>query len=140
MNNQILIDSSFLFAIFHSRDKNHLRAVEFNAKTTNAPLVPDITLPEVSFLFVRDLGYYSIGEFLAGLIATQIPLIGLNMIDIQRAHEIMKTYPDAKFDLVDTCIMRFLNDCGSPKSVLLTGEILAFFVLNIVKIWSCCPD
>jgi len=105
MNNQILIDSSFLFAIFHHRDKNHLRAVEFNAKTTNAPLVPDNTLPEVSFLFVRDLGYYSIGEFLAGLVATQIPLIGLNMIDIQRAHEIMQTYPDAKFDLVDTCIM-----------------------------------
>jgi predicted nucleic acid-binding protein len=105
MNNQILIDSSFLFAIFHNRDKNHLRAVEFNAKTTNAPLVSDITLPEVSFLFVRDLGYYAIGEFLAGLVATQIPLIGLNMIDIQRAHEIMQTYPDAKFDLVDTCIM-----------------------------------
>ncbi len=57
MNNQILIDRSFLFAVFHNRDKNHLRAIEFNSNTVNAPLVPDVILPEVAFLFVRDLGY-----------------------------------------------------------------------------------
>jgi len=42
---------------------------------------------------------------LQGLAATQVQLTGLSILDVERAHEIMKTYPDAKFDLVDTGIM-----------------------------------
>lgn len=106
MNNQILIDSSFLFALFHHRDKNHLQAVQlFSNLQTGIPFVPDVVLPEVSFLFVRDVGYHAVGQFLGALKPTGVQLIGLNLFDIDTAQEIMRIYQSSKFDLVDACIM-----------------------------------
>ncbi len=105
MNNRILIDSSFLFAVFHQQDVNHEQAKAFNANTTQVPLVPDIILPEVSFLFLRDVGYHALEPFLKNLAAIDVQLTGLDMADVQRAREIVGTYPKARFDLVDACIM-----------------------------------
>lgn len=101
----ILIDSSFLYAIFNADDQNNVTALEFIDSLTDIPLAPEIILPEVAYLFIRDIGYFALERFLDEFLNAQIELQSLSILDIQRAHEIIKTYPDAKFDLVDTCIM-----------------------------------
>jgi uncharacterized protein len=101
----ILIDSSFLYAIYNAGDENHQRAMESVISMKDIPLVPEVVLPEIAYLFIRDVGYFALERFLGEFANAQIELQNITISDIRRAHEIMKTYPDAKFDLVDTCIM-----------------------------------
>jgi uncharacterized protein len=105
MNNLKLIDSSFLYAIFNSKDHNHASAVDFLSKNQFTLSVPDVVLPEVAFLFIRDVGYDAVGKFLTGLASAKVSYLPLINPDVERASQIMKAYPNAKFDLVDTCIM-----------------------------------
>jgi uncharacterized protein len=100
-----LIDSSFLYALFHSNDKNHVAAANFVFNSTDFPLVPDVTLPEVSFLFLRDVGHYELRQFMKSLGDASIEFQPISIVDIQRAYEIAETYASAQFDLVDCCIM-----------------------------------
>lgn len=64
MNNLKLIDSRFLYAIFNSKDHNHASAVDFLSKNQFTLSVPDVVLPEVAYLFIRDVGYDAVGKFL----------------------------------------------------------------------------
>ncbi len=105
MTNRILIDSSFLYAVYNAGDRNHQVAIDFLAIPTNTLIVPEITLPEVAFLFARDFGYYAIEIFLGEFASAGQQMVSLTLADIQRAQQIMKAYPTAKLDLVDTCIM-----------------------------------
>ncbi len=106
MNSQkILIDSSFLYAVYSTIDKNHQTAMAFMETTENAPVVPDIILPEVAYLFLRDVGYHAVERFLYKFAEVQPNLQSLTIPDIRRAQEIMVAYPSARFDLVDCCLM-----------------------------------
>jgi uncharacterized protein len=105
MRPKALVDSSFLYAAYSKGDTNHQVAINFLVTTDLALIVPDVILPEVAFLFLRDVGQHGVEQFLGKFSATRLVLQDIIMDDLQRAHEIMQTYPDAKFDLVDTCIM-----------------------------------
>lgn len=101
----MLIDSSYLYAIYNTKDKHHVAALTFASRTENLPLVPEVALPEVVYLFERDLGYHAVVKFLDELTRTEVNLIHLSTSDVRRAQEIMATYATSEFDIVDACIM-----------------------------------
>jgi predicted nucleic acid-binding protein len=101
----ILVDSSFLYALFQKDDKHHRQAKEFAAGSRLPALVPDVVLPEVTFLLVRDGGVHAAAAFLEGFKAASLKLECLTIEDISRAREIMLNYADARFDFVDCVIM-----------------------------------
>lgn len=68
-------------------------------------LVSDVILPEVSYLFLRDVGYSGVRQFLAKFVAFNPRLEALQLADIGRVHEIIVAYASAEFDVVDCCIM-----------------------------------
>lgn len=104
-NQAILIDSSFLYAAFNKNDKRYQKAMEFLDSVPGIPIVPEIILPEVAFLFVRDFGHYAVEKFLGEFIEARLKLETLTYADIERAQAILQAYSAAKFDLVDACIM-----------------------------------
>jgi len=53
----LIIDSSFLVALYDVGEVRHQRAYDFAEHNFEAMLVPDIVLPEVNFLLRRNLGY-----------------------------------------------------------------------------------
>jgi predicted nucleic acid-binding protein len=101
----ILVDSSFLYALFQKDDRHHSRAREFAASNRLPALVPDVVLPEVTFLLARDGGISAAAAFLEGFKAASLKLECLTIEDVDRAREIMLSYSDARFDLVDCVIM-----------------------------------
>lgn len=105
MADRVLIDSSFLYALYNRNTTLHQKAFNFAAQKNMVFIVPVITLPEVSFLFVRDIGHHVIEQFLAKFVQMNVHLESLTKPDIERAREIMVTYASAEFDLVDCCIM-----------------------------------
>ena len=101
----ILIDSSFLYAIYNPQDSRHREATALPLRPQDSFLVPTIILPEVSYLFRRDLGYGGLRAFLHKLARIHPQLEPLPSDDLPRISEIANSYEDSRFDLVDCCIM-----------------------------------
>ncbi len=105
MSDRLLIDTSFLYALYNGNDEDHQKALQFALLIKTPSLVPDVILPEITFLFLRDVGYHAIPPFLNKLAESSIQMQGLELSDIRRVQEITTIYESAHFDLVDACIM-----------------------------------
>lgn len=103
--NDVLVDSSFLYAQYNPKDKKHVQALDFSERTVFTPIVPDIILPEVAFLFSREGGIPAVAAFLRNFAMAGVAPILLRLEDINRAQAIMTTYASAEFDFVDCAIM-----------------------------------
>ncbi len=68
-------------------------------------LVPDLALPEVSYLLRRNLGYAGSLTFFDFFENRHVRLVPLIQNDLARVFEISRLYADARLDLVDCCIM-----------------------------------
>ena len=101
----ILVDSSFLYATYNLRDSRHAEAAAADLQPRGSLIIPSIILPEVSFLFRRDLGYLGIQRLLRTLAATRPRLESMEIDDLRRMREIAQDYESARFDFVDCCIM-----------------------------------
>jgi predicted nucleic acid-binding protein len=101
----IIADSSFIYALYNRNDQRHQQAMDFARQYSGATLIPDVTLPEVGYLLLRDLGYVGLQRFLEQFKRVTAKLEPLSKADLARAHEISILYTSAEFDLVDCCIM-----------------------------------
>lgn len=101
----ILADSSFIYALYNAKDSHHQQAMNFAARYTGGTIIPDVVLPEVNFLFERDLGYAGVQTFLGNFKRVNARLEPVEKADLERIHQISLEYSSAKFDFVDCCIM-----------------------------------
>ncbi len=102
---KVLIDSSFLYALFNPRELTHESALEFVKTSDDVQMIPDVVLTEVAFLFKRFGGEKAVAVFLESLRSAQPELVPVMLTDLKRVPEIMLKYPSAKLDFVDCCIM-----------------------------------
>jgi predicted nucleic acid-binding protein len=101
----VLVDSSFVYALYSTKDQKHRAALEFSEQTTSHPLIPDVVLPEVTFLFHRAGGVPAVKAFLHNFVEAGVETIPLQLADIRRVEAIMTTYASADLDFVDCAIM-----------------------------------
>ena len=101
----LIADSNFVYALYNTGDSRHRDAFGFVSQFTEVMLVPDVVLPEVCYLITRDLGHSSIQQFLEHFAQLDASLEPIGLGDLARAREILITYDDAQFDIVDCCIM-----------------------------------
>src|SRR5260221_12456949 len=100
-----LVDSSFLYSLYNLNDNNHNRAITYSQQAQDTPLVPDVVLPEVTYLFRREGGVPAVTAFLRLFAIASVETVALTKPDIQRAESIMSGYASAKLDFVDCAIM-----------------------------------
>jgi uncharacterized protein len=100
----ILVDTSFLYAVYNQDDKRHKQAIA-GIKQNLDMLIPEVVLVEAAYLFKERSGVLTAVKFLNGIVASQVQRVSLTNDDLKRASEIMLKYADAKFDFVDCCIM-----------------------------------
>ncbi len=103
--NEILVDSSFLYALYSNEDRFHDKAINFSQISAMRPIIPDVVLPEVTFLFSRNGGIFHVIEFLTKFVKEGIETIPLKLADIERAHKIMNKYASAELDFVVCAIV-----------------------------------
>ncbi|HRF99117.1 MAG TPA: PIN domain-containing protein [Aggregatilineales bacterium] len=106
MTINILLDSSFLFALNSPNDEKHLDSLQVSLLKNTKYLIPDVALTEVTYLMRRDsgLGQKAVLEFLKMISTSSFILLPVIKEDIGRACEVMSEYSDAKLDFVDCCI------------------------------------
>lgn len=101
----LIIDSSYLVALYDGGEIHHQRAYDFAANRSETMLVPNLVLPEVSYLLRRNLGYANSLNFFDFFEYRNVRLLPVLNEDLNRVREIALVYQDARFDLVDCCIM-----------------------------------
>ncbi len=98
-----LIDTGVLLAALAENDEWHERCADTLEQEPD-PLLPDVVLPELAFLLIRDAGYAPTVQFLRTVAAGEIPLVRFTSDDLTRAAAIMERYADSGVDFVD-CVL-----------------------------------
>ena len=112
----IITDTSYLVAVSNSKDRNHQVAMDFaRATAPDLMLVPDVVIPELAYVIVRDLGHAGLRSLLQDLKDSEAEFAPLEKTDLARMHEIATTYASAAFDIVDCCIMAIAERLGITR-------------------------
>jgi predicted nucleic acid-binding protein len=103
----VLVDSSFLYALYNRNEIKHQQARDFALSSSRTQfIIPQIVLPEVAYLFNRKTGTFGVIKFLRTLIALHPYLEPMyTPDDLVRAEEVMADIPAPALDFVDCCIM-----------------------------------
>ena len=111
----ILADTGYVYALYNPEDAHHKQAVAFSNDNTDPILLPAVILPELGFLFRRDLGYAGIVQFLNRFKDMDASIEAMVDADLWRISEIAAQYADARFDIVDCCIMAMADRLNIAK-------------------------
>lgn len=101
----LITDSSFLVALYDRAEVRHQQAYDFAADRAEEMLVPDLVLPEVGYLLRRNLGYANSLNFFEFFRNRNVRLIPVIDQDLPRIYAISQQYIDARFDIVDCCVI-----------------------------------
>ncbi|MBI1256320.1 MAG: PIN domain-containing protein [Chloroflexi bacterium] len=101
----ILVDSSFLYALFDHDDTKHQIALSWAARQNFQLLVPQVVLSEVMFLLDRAGGVPATLQFLDSFTSANYALESITIDDLLRVREIRASYASSRLDFVDCCIM-----------------------------------
>ncbi len=100
-----IADSNFVYALYNANDIHHQDGMSLLSQNSEVMLVPDVVLPEVGYLIARDIGHSGMPTFLEHFMQLDVRLEAVGMEDLARVRDIVSTYADARFDIVDCCIM-----------------------------------
>ncbi|MCY3915848.1 MAG: PIN domain-containing protein [Chloroflexi bacterium] len=101
----VIVDSSFIYALFNHSEARHFDAVSFALTNTDELLMPDVVLPELSYLFRRDFGHAGIHRLLELIESFDVRYVPITADDIPQMRAITMRYATSAFDIVDCCIM-----------------------------------
>lgn len=99
-----LLDTGFLLAVLDADDKHHA-ACKAALKGEAKVLLPDMVLPELAYMTLRELGYPAWLQFLRSIVAGELSLERTTPEDLARTAEIIERYADSKVDFVDCAIV-----------------------------------
>lgn len=98
-----LLDTGFLLAVLDEDDDLHQACVDVLLAEPR-PILPDVVLPELAFMVIRELGYAPLITFLRSVLDGELPVEITLPADLERSIEIMGKYRDSRIDFVDTVI------------------------------------
>jgi len=99
-----LLDTGFLLAVLDADDRHHA-ACQAALLGEPEPLLPDMVLPELAYMTLRELGYPVWTRFLRSIVAGELPLERATPEDLERTAELLEKYADGKVDFVDCAIV-----------------------------------
>jgi predicted nucleic acid-binding protein len=99
-----LLDTGVLLAAIAKNDAMHEVCALAMDETPNV-LLPDVVLPEVAYMVMRDMEVSDLMPLLSAIATREIELVMTTPEDVGRAAEILKRYEDARVDFVDCVIV-----------------------------------
>lgn len=99
-----LLDTGFLLAALDADDQHH-KACSAALLAEPRVLLPDVVLPELGYMTLRELGYSVWIRFLRSIAAGELPIERTLSADLARTAEILEKYADSKADFVDCVIV-----------------------------------
>jgi len=99
-----LADTGFLLAVLDVDDALHEKCAKA-LLAESQPLLPDVVLPELAYMILRELGYSVLVSFLNSVTNGEMMMAKMTVNDLVRTSEILKKYSDSRVDFVDCAIV-----------------------------------
>ena len=109
-----LFDTGFLLAVLDADDSLHAACAVVLESETN-PVLPDVVLPELAYLILRELGYSAITKFLRAVAEGELVQAQSTDEDLLRAADLLEKYADNKVDFVDCAIVAMAERLNLTK-------------------------
>src|SRR5437879_8793675 len=109
-----LLDTGFMLAVIDADDNLHAACVAALELETN-PILPDVVLPELAYLILRELGYSTLTRFLRAVVAGELSQAQSTPQDLQRTADLLEKYADNKVDFVDCAIVAMAERLNLTK-------------------------
>ena len=111
-----LLDTGFMLAVLDADDEFHQICTEA-LQSESQPLLPDIVLPELAFMILRELGYSVLIRFLQALVRDELAIERMTGNDLARTTEILEKYADSRIDFVD-CVIAAMAERLNIETIL----------------------
>ncbi len=98
-----LIDTGFLLAVLDADDELHEACVAA-LEAEPEPILPDVVLPELAYMVMRELGATPLAAFLNTIADGELAIAYIAVEDLARSAELIVQYADNKIDFVDCAI------------------------------------
>ena len=116
MNEKSLFDTGFLLAVLNVEDELHESCVVIYEKENRA-ILPEVVIPELAYMVMRDLGYEALVKFLRSVVDGDFILARTELQDLKRAAEVLEKYADSRADFVD-CVIVAIAERFNIKRIL----------------------
>lgn len=133
-----LIDTGFLLAVIDADDNLHAACAAALELETN-PILPDVVLPELAYLILRELGYATLTSFLRSVAAGELTQAQSTPQDLARAADILEKYVDNKVDFVDCAIVAMAERLNLTKVLTVDRRHFAIFRPNHCAYFEIAP-
>lgn len=111
-----LLDTGFMLAVLDADDEFHQICTEA-LQSEIQPLLPDVVLPELAFMILRELGYSVLIRFLQALVRDELVIERMTGNDLARTAEILEKYADSWIDFVD-CVIAAMAERLNIETIL----------------------
>jgi predicted nucleic acid-binding protein len=98
----VLLDTGF--SVLDSDDELHKQCADALLLEFK-PVLPDVVLPELAYMILRELGYSVLVSFINSIINGELTMGKMTQQDLVRISEILKKYSDSHVDFVDCAIV-----------------------------------
>ena len=116
MNEKSLFDTGFLLAVLNVEDEFYESCVVIYEKENRA-ILPEVVIPELAYMVMRDLGYEALVKFLRSVVDGDFILARTELQDLKRAAEVLEKYADSRADFVD-CVIVAIAERFNIKRIL----------------------
>jgi len=106
-----LLDTGLLLAVLDRDDALHAIS-NLALEEEPEPVLPDVVLPELSYLVQRELNTAVLVQFLRAVAGGELRIEQTRPADIARAADVLEKYADSGVDFVDCVISSWR--CSAP--------------------------
>jgi len=134
-----LLDTGFLLAVIDQADQYHAACTRALLSEAS-PRLPDVVLPELAYLLLRNLGHQPLATFLHALDRKEIPIEHFRDSDLLRARELLLEYADNKVDFVDCVIVAMAERLGVRRVLTLDRRHFSVFRPRHCNYFEIVPE
>jgi len=133
-----LLDTGFLLAVIDADDNLHA-ACAAALESETSPILPDVVLPELAYLILRELGYPALTGFLRAVAAGELAQAQSTPQDLARAADLLEKYADNKVDFVDCAIAAMSERLNLTKVLTVDRRHFTTFRPNHCDYFEIAP-
>ncbi len=133
-----LLDTGFLLAVIDADDNFHAACAAALEAEPN-PLLPDVVLPELAYLILRELGHQALARFLRSIAVGELVRVPTATQDLDRAAELLEKYADNRIDFVDCAIVAMAERLKLTKVLTVDRRHFTIFRPNHCDYFEISP-
>lgn len=122
----VLLDTGFLLAVLDADDEYHDSCTSALLSESNL-LLPDVVIPELAYLILRELGYSVLAAFLNSILTGELVIEITKHEDLARTVQLLEKYADSRVDFVDCVIVAMAERLGIQRVLTVDRRHFALF-------------